>query len=67
MYGDRIQEIRISKPGRGFSKGSETTMYSLDDMKQKPVKEIISKAEDDDEEEDDESVDLFADDDEDEL
>ena len=67
MYGDRIQEIRISKPGRGFSKGSETTMYSLDDMKQKPVKEIVSKAEDDDEEKDEEEpdIDLFSDDEDD--
>lgn len=57
MYGDRIQEIRIIKPGRGFTKGSETTMYSLEDMVKKPVREIV-KADDND---DDEDIDLFDD------
>lgn len=38
MFGDKIQEIRIRKPGRGFTSGSETTMYSVDDLKQKPFK-----------------------------
>lgn len=56
MYGDRIQEIRIIKPGRGFTKGSETTMYSVEDMAQKPVREIV-KADDDE----DEDIDLFDD------
>lgn len=59
MYGDRIQEIRINKPGRGFTKGSETTMYTIDDMNQKPVREIAAKVEDNDEE--DEDIDLFDD------
>lgn len=59
MYGDRIQEIRINKPGRGFTKGSETTMYTIDDMNQKPVREIVAKVEDNDEE--DEDIDLFDD------
>lgn len=59
MYGDRIQEIRINKPGRGFTKGSETTMYTVDDMNKKPVREIASKVEDNDEE--DEDIDLFDD------
>lgn len=39
MYGDRIQEIRIEKLGRGSSKGSETTTYTLDDVSAKPHKE----------------------------
>lgn len=59
MYGDRIQEIRINKPGRGFTKGSETTMYTVDDMNKKPVREIAAKVE-----ADDDDVDLFSDDDE---
>ena len=59
MYGDRIQEIRINKPGRGFTKGSETTMYTIDDMNQKPVREIAAKVEDNEEE--DKDIDLFDD------
>lgn len=39
MYGDRIQEIRIEKLGRGSSKGSETTTYTLDEVNAKPHKE----------------------------
>lgn len=53
MYGDTIHEIRIKGPGKGFSKGSETTVYSLDDMKKKPSKEV----------EKEEDTDLFDDDD----
>lgn len=53
MYGDTIHEIRIKGPGRGFSKGSETTVYSLEDMKKKPSKEV----------EKEEDTDLFDDED----
>lgn len=53
MYGDTIHEIRIKGPGKGFSKGSETTVYSLDDMKKKPSKEVKKE----------EDTDLFDDDD----
>lgn len=53
MYGDTIHEIRIKGPSKGFSKGSETTVYSLDDMKKKPSKEV----------EKEEDTDLFDDDD----
>lgn len=62
MYGNKIQEIRIIKPGRGFTKGSETTMYTIDDMNQKPAREIAAKVE-----EDDEDIDLFSSDDDDDL
>ena len=57
MFGDRIQEIRIEKLGRGSSRGSETTAYSVEDCNTKPHKEE-EKAEtvDDD-------VDIFSDDD----
>lgn len=40
VYDDTIHEIRIKGPGKGFSKGSETTVYSLEDMKKKPSKEV---------------------------
>lgn len=62
MYGNKIQEIRIIKPGRGFTKGSETTMYTIDDMNQKPAREIAAEVE-----EDDEDIDLFSSDDDDDL
>lgn len=55
MFGDRVQEIRIEKLGRGSSKGSETTAYTLDDVNAKPHKE--------EEKVDDDIVDLFEDDD----
>ena len=51
MFGDRVQEIRIDKLGRGSSKGSETTAYTMDDVNAKPHKE-----------EEEEVVDLFEDD-----
>ena len=57
MFGDKIQEIRIEKLGRGSSKGSETTMFTVEDMNKKPVSAVA--------EEDEEKVDLFAGNDED--
>ena len=53
MFGDRVQEIRIEKLGRGSAKGSETTAYTVEDVNAKPHKE----------EEKEEIVDLFEDDD----
>lgn len=58
MFGDKIQEIRIEKLGRGSAKGSETTVFTLEDMTKKPFNEEI-KVED----EEDVVVDLFDDDD----
>ena len=66
VYGDKIQEIRIEKLGRGFSKGSETTEYTMEMLTQKPFKEEIKVADDDGDDEE-EKVDLFADEDEDDL
>lgn len=51
-YGDRIQEIRIEKLGRGSSKGSESTTYTVEECNAKPHKE-----------EDAEPVDIFDDED----
>lgn len=36
MYGERIQEIRIVEPGRGYSMGSESTAYTMENMTAKP-------------------------------
>jgi hypothetical protein len=58
-FGDKIQEIRIEKLGRGSTKGSETTVLTLEDMTKKPFKEEASVEENEDEEE---KVDLFAED-----
>lgn len=59
MFGDKIQEIRIEKLGRGSAKGSETTVYTLEDVTKKPFKEE-TKVE---EAEDDSNFDIFEDDD----
>ena len=57
MYGDRITELRINKLGRGSSKGSETTVFTLEEITQKPVANIVEEV-----------VDIFAnDEDDDEL
>lgn len=32
VYGERIQEYQYVKPARGFTKGANTTAYTLDDM-----------------------------------
>lgn len=56
MFGDKIQEIRIEKLGRGSSKGSETTVFIVEDMNKKPFKEVVE-----DEDEDDD-FDIFDDD-----
>ena len=37
MYGERITELRINKLGRGSSRGSETTSYTLEHLKKKPM------------------------------
>ena len=55
MFGDRVQEIRIEKLGRGSAKGSETTAYTVEDVNAKPHKE----------EEKEEVINLFDDDDDD--
>ena len=62
MFGDKIQEIRIEKLGRGSSKGSETTVLTMEDVTKKPFKEEVKM-----EDEEEEKVDLFtgADDDDD--
>lgn len=58
-YGERIQEVRIEKLGRGSSKGSETTAYTLEDCKKKPFKEEEKAVDVSDD------YDIFADDEED--
>ena len=59
MFGEKIQEIRIEKLGRGSSKGSETTVFTVEDMNKKPFKEEVQV----DEDENDDGFDIFEDDD----
>ena len=56
MFGDKIQEIRIIELGRGSSKGSETTVFTVEDMNKKPFKEEVV-------EDEDEEIDIFDEDD----
>ena len=48
MYGDRIQEIRIARLGKGYSSGSEATMYTVEDLYKKPRIETVEEDDDDD-------------------
>ena len=45
MFGDKIQEIRIEELGRGSAKGSESTVFTLDDMTKKPFKDAVEETE----------------------
>lgn len=53
VYGDRIRELQFVKPARGFTKGSNETAYSVEDLEIPPL-----------EEENDDVEDLFDEDDE---
>ena len=56
-FGPRVQEIRIEKLGRGSSRGSESTVYSVENCNTKPHKE------DEKVEAIDDDIDIFSDDD----
>ena len=53
MFGPRVTESRVKALGRFSAKGSEATVYTVDDLKKLPVVE----------EKDDDDFDLFSDDD----
>ena len=55
-YGDRIQELRIIDFGRGYTGGSETTVYTTEQLNLKPGDKV-----------DDLEEDLFANDDDDDI
>lgn len=60
-FGDRVTEIRLIGLMKGYSSGVQDTMYSIDDLKKKPIKDAqktnpVSTA-------DNEKVNLFDDDD----
>lgn len=39
MYGDNVRELRVIGLAKGYSKGSETTVYTVDDLMKRPMKE----------------------------
>lgn len=57
VYGDRVQEYRVVKPIRGYTKGPQDTVYTDDDMKMPPLTDT----------QDDNGKDGLFDDDDDEL
>ena len=60
MYGDRVTETRVQSIAKNSIKGSEPTVYSVDDLRKLPVIEVTPATAADD---DDDEIDLFADDD----
>ena len=38
-YGERVTEIRLIGLMKGYSSGVQDTMYSIDDLRKKPVKQ----------------------------
>ena len=55
MYGEAVKELRIVKLGRGSSRGAESTVYTVDNLTEKPHLEEKVETIDD-------SFDLFAED-----
>ena len=39
-YGDRVTEIRLIGLMKGYSSGVQDTMFTIDDLKKKPIKEV---------------------------
>lgn len=60
-YGERKTEIRLTGLMKGYSSGVQDTMYSIDDLKKRPIKEEPKNEESDNEE----VTDIFADEDDD--
>ena len=62
-YGDRVTEIRLTGLMKGYSSGVQDTVYDIATLTKRPIKEE-SKTEDED---NTESVDIFNDDDDDDI
>lgn len=41
VYGERIREYELVKPARGFTKGRQDTVYTVEDMVIRPIEETI--------------------------
>ena len=57
-YGERVTEIRLTGLMKGYSSGVQDTMYSIDDLRKKPLKEEpkVEKVPDIFEDDDDEDI-----------
>lgn len=53
VYGERIREYEFVKPARGFTKGRQDTVYTVEDMVIRPIEETLPEG----------TEDLFDDDD----
>ena len=60
-FGERVTEIRLTGLMKGYSSGVQDTMYSIDDLRKKPIKDA-PKTEDTEETE---NVNIFGDEDDD--
>ena len=60
-FGERVTEIRLTGLMKGYSSGVQDTMYSIEDLRKRPIKEEPKNEESDNEE----VTDIFADDDDD--
>lgn len=60
-FGDRVTEIRLTGLMKGYSNGVQDTMYSIEDLRKKPIKDAPKT----EEVEEIESVDIFDDEDDD--
>lgn len=48
-YGDRVTEIRLTGLMKGYASGVQDTMYSITDLRKRPIKDVpkVEKSEDD--------------------
>ena len=53
-FGERVTEIRLTGLMKGYSSGVQDTMYSIEDLRKKPIKEELQS---------EEETDIFGDDD----
>ena len=62
-FGERVTEIRLTGLMKGYSSGVQDTMYSIEDLRKRPIKEEVKNEETQNEE----VTDIFADDDSDDI
>jgi hypothetical protein len=62
-FGERVTEIRLTGLMKGYSSGVQDTMYSIEDLRKRPIKDA-PKVE---EAEKNENVDIFSDDEDDDI
>lgn len=50
MYGDNVRELRIVGFGKGYSEGSVTTIYTVENLMARPIEKTLAKPKMEDEE-----------------